>query len=168
MTDGPEYVLDANVFIEAAKGYYAFDIAPRFWEALIENARNGKIVSVDRVKDEIDRGNDSLTDWANQDFSSWFDRTDTPDVINAYQQVMSWASQQTQYHDAAIAEFARLTNADAWVISKALSAEITVVTHEQFNPATKRKIPVPNACRAFDIEYIDTFELLRNLGIRLG
>ena len=38
MTSDPLYLLDANVFIEAAKGYYAFDIAPRFWEALISEA----------------------------------------------------------------------------------------------------------------------------------
>jgi hypothetical protein len=28
--DGTKYVLDANVFIEAARRYYAFDIAPPF------------------------------------------------------------------------------------------------------------------------------------------
>ena len=27
------YVLDANVFIEAARRYYAFDLVPRFWTA---------------------------------------------------------------------------------------------------------------------------------------
>jgi hypothetical protein len=26
------YVLDANVFIEAARRYYAFDLATRFWD----------------------------------------------------------------------------------------------------------------------------------------
>jgi hypothetical protein len=28
-------VLDANVFIQAARGYYAFEIAPKFWEELM-------------------------------------------------------------------------------------------------------------------------------------
>ena len=35
VTGAQGHLLDANVFIEAAKGYYAFDIAPPFWEALI-------------------------------------------------------------------------------------------------------------------------------------
>jgi hypothetical protein len=29
------YVLDADVFIEASRRYYAFDIAPKFWDSLI-------------------------------------------------------------------------------------------------------------------------------------
>lgn len=29
-----KYCLDANVFVEAHRRYYAFDIAPPFWRAL--------------------------------------------------------------------------------------------------------------------------------------
>ena len=29
--DERRHLLDANVFIEAAKRYYAFDLAPSFW-----------------------------------------------------------------------------------------------------------------------------------------
>ncbi len=55
-----KYLLDTNVFIEAAKGYYAFDIAPRFWEVLVAGATSGTLRSIDRVKDEIDRQEDEL------------------------------------------------------------------------------------------------------------
>lgn len=34
MTSSTVYVLDANVFIEAARRYYAFDIAPVFLEGI--------------------------------------------------------------------------------------------------------------------------------------
>lgn len=44
------YVLDANVFIEAARRYYAFDLAPKFWDSLIEQVDCGVIESIDRVK----------------------------------------------------------------------------------------------------------------------
>lgn len=37
MNEGPTcYLLDANVLMEAARRYYAFDIAPGFWQALIQ------------------------------------------------------------------------------------------------------------------------------------
>lgn len=49
MTGEPPYVLDANVFIEAARRYYAFDLAPRFWESLEHHAANGRVRSIDRV-----------------------------------------------------------------------------------------------------------------------
>lgn len=54
--DGPAYVLDANVFIEAAHRYYAFDLVPRFWDSLLHHAEDGVIGSIDRVKQELDRG----------------------------------------------------------------------------------------------------------------
>jgi len=35
MSERPVYVLDANMCIEAAQRYYAFDLAPGFWQALL-------------------------------------------------------------------------------------------------------------------------------------
>ena len=85
------FILDANVFIESAKRYYAFDIAPGFWDALIRHARGGLVRSIDKVKDEIDRGNDDLTTWIGGNFHQWFDSTNQQDVIDAYATVMGWA-----------------------------------------------------------------------------
>ncbi|OGW18294.1 MAG: hypothetical protein A3G93_02425 [Nitrospinae bacterium RIFCSPLOWO2_12_FULL_45_22] len=91
------YVLDANVFIEAAKRYYAFDLAPGFWQALIQHAQNGAICSIDRVKAEIDKGKDALKDWANNHFHTWFEQTEEEDVLQAYRQIMEWAIRQSQF-----------------------------------------------------------------------
>ena len=38
------YLLDANVFIEAYKRYYAFDIAPAFWNNLALAAQDGLVM----------------------------------------------------------------------------------------------------------------------------
>lgn len=162
------YVLDANVFIEAARRYYAFDIAPRFWEALTEHAMNGRVQSIDRVKAEIDRGKDILKDWANNNFHRWFASTDEDDVIDVYRQIMNWAYEQSQFADAAKAEFARLDNADAWLVAYAKAKGYLLVTDELFDPNVKRRIPIPNVCGAFDVEYLGTFDMLRALGVRLG
>lgn len=56
MTDDPVYVLDANVFIQAARRYYAFDLAPAFWRALVDHASEGRVQSIDRVLRELERG----------------------------------------------------------------------------------------------------------------
>jgi hypothetical protein len=166
MTDVPQFVLDANVFIEAAKRYYAFDIAPRFWQALIAEAANGRVRSIDRVKKEIDDGENELKRWANDSFHEWFDSTNAEDVVETYRRTMVWAHQQNQFTDAAKAEFA--SKPDAWVVAFALARGCIVVTEEKFNPEVKRRIPIPNVCRAFNVQCIDTFELLRTLGVRLG
>ncbi|HOB44367.1 MAG TPA: DUF4411 family protein [Bacillota bacterium] len=62
------YVLDANVFIQAATQYYAFDRVPSFWEGLIWHADNGRVHSIDRVRDELKKGNDDLWSWAHDHF----------------------------------------------------------------------------------------------------
>jgi len=94
--DRAVYVLDANVFIEAARRYYAFDIAPKFWDILLQHSSNGVIESIDRVKKELERGKgkegeeDELARWANVNFSRAFCSTDEECVIESYRRVMSW------------------------------------------------------------------------------
>ena len=160
------FILDANVFIESAKRYYAFDIAPGFWDALIRHARGGLVRSIDKVKDEIDRGNDDLTTWIGGNFHQWFDSTNQQDVIDAYATVMGWAQFQPQYIPGAKTEFAN--NADGWLIAFALAKGFTVVTDERYNSDIKRRIPIPNACNGVGVSYLDTFALMRELGVKLS
>lgn len=56
---------DANVFIEAARRYYAFDIAPSFWKALIVHTKKQHIITIDRIIREIKQGNDELAEGLN-------------------------------------------------------------------------------------------------------
>lgn len=84
MTELLRFVLDTNVFVEAARRYYAFDIAPKFWSELVHRAAASNIISIDRVKGELARGNDDLAQWANGQFHPYFASTADQDVINAY------------------------------------------------------------------------------------
>lgn len=77
------YVLDANVFIEAARRYYAFDLRTRFWDILSEHGENGAIESIDRVKHELDKEADELPQWADGSFGHAFRSTDGEDVIES-------------------------------------------------------------------------------------
>lgn len=166
MSPGTVYVLDANVFIEAARRYYAFDLVPKFWESLIDHAANGQIQSIDRVKKELVRGKDELAGWAKGHFSHAFGTTDDADVIQSYGQIMTWVQSQIQFSDAAKADFA--SGADGWLVAYAKAKGCVVVTHEVPAPDAKRKIPIPNVCEAFDVPFIDTFQMLRALGVRLS
>ena len=79
---------------------------------------------------------------------------------------MIWSQGQAQFTTAAKAEFARV--ADGWLVAYALAKVCIVVTHEQFNSEAKARIMIPNACRAFGVQYVDTFQMMRELGVRLG
>lgn len=41
-----------------------------------------------------------------------------------------------------------------------------VVTHEVPKIDIKRKVPIPNVCEPFNVRYVDTFVMLRELGVR--
>ena len=81
---------------------------------------------------------------------------------------MQWAYNHAQFTDAAKAEFASEDNADAWLVAYALAKRYVLVTHEQFNAKVRRNIPIPNVCQEFSIQCVNTFQMLRTLGVRLG
>lgn len=57
-----EYLFDTNIFVESKKNL-PMDIWPTFWRKMIELIRSGNIHSIDKVKEEIDKGGDELTEW---------------------------------------------------------------------------------------------------------
>lgn len=160
------YVLDANVFIEAARRYYAFDLVPRFWTTLEQLARDGRVRSVDRVSQELARGHDRLAEWASGDFIDAFASTDGAQVLAELRNIMGWVTIQRQFTDAAKEQFAR--GADGWLVAYAKAMGYVVVTQEQISADVRRRVPIPNVCMAFGVRYVDTFEMLRELGSRLA
>lgn len=165
MTAPPVFVLDANVFMEASRRYYAFDLAPAFWDALVLHSQSGRIESIDLIQKELERGNDHLARWVNEFFLPAFVSTDENSVITSYGTIINWVNAQKQFFDAAKAEFAK--SPDGWLIAYAKTKNRTIVTHEVINPDIKRKVPIPNACEHFSVTYIDTFEMMRQLKIQL-
>lgn len=162
---GGFYLLDANVFIEAARRYYAFDLAPKFWESLIVQSKQGTIGSIDKVRLELEKGKDQLAAWAKHDFHDGFLSTNDQAVLDVYKEIMIFVDQQ-QYSTAAIADFA--AGADGWLIAYAKAKGCVVVTHEVVNEDIKRKVPIPNVCLSFDVPFVDTFQMLRQLAIQFS
>lgn len=134
-----QYLIDANIFITASRTYYDFDFGNSFWNFLVEQAKNGKLASIDKVLDELNKGDDKLKKWAN--------------------------NQRNQYSQNAIDEFMKENNADTWLVALALTNinKYVIVTFEKENNQIKRKIPIPNVCKAFNIEYYNLFQMLKKM-----
>lgn len=168
MTDQvPRYLLDTNVFIDAHKRYYAFNLCPGFWNSLVWLSNQGRVLSLDKVQKEIfDGSEDALTTWAKSEMAHGFVPSEDADVVAWYAKLQAWAQSQPQYTPAARAEFAR--EPDAWIVAYAKSKKLTLVTHEAFKPDAKARIPIPNACRAagFAVECTDPFKMLSALGVQ--
>lgn len=57
-----KYLVDANVLMTAHRQLYPFDLAPGFWEQLLEKAADS-IIIIEQVDQEILAGDDDLKDW---------------------------------------------------------------------------------------------------------
>lgn len=159
------YVLDANVFIEAKRRYYAFAICPGFWNSILGHCETGDLHSIDYIKQELVRGKDDLAEWVTDKApDELFKSSQESDVIQNYEQIMLWVNRSRQFYEPAKAKFA--ASADGWLLAYAQAKSFVVVTHEEFAPDAKNKVPMPNICERFDIQYKDTFFMLSALGVQ--
>ena len=46
----PRFLLDANIFIEAANKWYPMDVAPGFWDALAAKHHEGKVYLLKEIE----------------------------------------------------------------------------------------------------------------------
>lgn len=162
------YLLDANVFIEAKNRYYSFQIAPGFWAWLEQHMEEGDVITVLPVHEELMRGKDELSDWI-KDKKEFCLPVDDEFTQEAFAHIAAWTMDQ-DFRQEARDDF--LAGADPWLIGKAIAMteiteDATVVTHEVFNNDARKKVPIPNICRQFGIDYINTFELLRRFNVSL-
>lgn len=166
MDDSPTiYVLDSNVFMEAHRRYYALDICPGFWDCLSHHCREPRLISIDRVKDEIYDG-DALAVWVKAAPDELFVSSADQKVVDTFAEMMAWVQGNDQFLPQAKAEFA--SAADGWVAAYAKEHDAVVVTHEAYIPEARRRVPLPNLCRQFGVAYKDTFLMLRELEVRFN
>lgn len=164
--DAP-FVLDANAFIQAHRRFYAFNICPGYWQALKWHHKQSGVGSVDRVREELERGEDKLFKWAKDDLpKTFFASTADLEIVSWYRKLAEWIHAEAQFLPRAEEEFA--TAADGWLVAFAKARGGIVVTLEEFDPLIKKSVPIPNLCEAFDVEYVSPFEMLRRLKVELS
>ncbi|MDF0602685.1 DUF4411 family protein [Psychromarinibacter sp. C21-152] len=128
------YVIDANVFIQAANSYYAFDIVPKFWSWL-ESELGSRLFTITPVKDEILAQKDQLSEWfASVDDPGWVLPADEQPV-QLQMPVITKHCFDKGYRPAGISKF--LSGADPWVIACAREKGWTVVTQEIAQPEAR-------------------------------
>ena len=127
---------------------------------------NSVIFSIDRVKDEMKTG-DKLGTWIKDSApDTLFVDTNDNAILQQFAAIMQWVQSSNQYLAEAKAEFAQI--ADGWLVACAKVYNYTVVTHEVHNSLIRKKVPIPNICKEFNVSYVDTFLMLRDLHVRLN
>ena len=85
----------------------------------------------------------------------------------AYTRVISWAvSKSSQYNANALNEFLSSDEADAFLVAFTLDDNTNklLVTHEVSAPNSKNRVKIPDACIDLQIRYVNTIDMLRQLG----
>ena len=77
---------------------------------------------------------------------------------------MNWVQNNPQFHTAAKSKFAAV--ADGWLVAYAQAHSAVVVTHETFRSNARSRALIPNVCQQFNVRYLNTFEMLRQLGVQ--
>ena len=116
-----------------------------------------------RVYDELLDGQDGLAAWAQARRASGLFLEPEAAVQESFSQIAEYV--QASYPSTnATQRF--LDRADPWVIAHATAAGSSVVTLEIAVPPNVQKVKIPNVCYHFDVLCVNTYQMLRELGVR--
>jgi len=142
------YVVDSNFFIQAHRAIYPIGIATSFWSKVEELAN-----SLIKIKN-----------WCEAKLPSDFFKDSSP-CISDYIAITQWAqSKSDHYKQHAIQVFLETELADSWLVGYCKKENKKVVTYEKSEPLGKKRIKIPEVCNAFGVPFLNTIEMLRELG----
>ena len=162
----PEFWLDADIFIESAKKYYAFDIAPAFWKLLEEQAGKRAISSPIQAYWEVDQhGTDDLQNWIRQQKGTRLFTSESKAVAERYSEIADYVMNHSRYTMPNKLKFVR--GADGWLVAHAMQSGGRVITYEVPAPESTQ-VKIPDVCNHFKVKYSSPLDMLRSLGFSLG
>jgi len=162
------FLLDTNFFIESYRKGFPMDVIPSFWDKLKVLAEGKKVISVDKVKDEIYRNDDELKAWCEANLPEDFFK-DTTEVIAEYSQVVNWAfsKKDNPYSRQALDIFMDAEEADAWLVAFAKKYSHPLVTNERSEPNSKKSVKIPDACAPVGVRCVLPMDMFRELGEKI-
>ncbi len=89
MSEPEKYVLDTNVFIQAKRKFYPFDVCPGYWVALSHYYYENRVCSVDKIRDELESGGDDLWEWVRDTLGSGVFHDSSP-TANVFGTMGTW------------------------------------------------------------------------------
>ncbi|MDD3252905.1 MAG: DUF4411 family protein [Lachnospiraceae bacterium] len=167
-----KFLVDSNSFMTPYRFYYAFDLVPAYWKALEQHIKSGRIVVLDMVKDEIDKGKDELATWLNTVKGLEVVPHVSTEIVTKYQEVLQYVQGSGLYKPEAFQIWAPGYIADPWIIAAASAHSYTIVTEEKSSGGLSIKTPnraakIPDVAHHFGARAIDIYEMMRKLNIKI-
>ena len=160
-----DYLFDTNIFVESKKNL-PMDVWPAFWIKMIELINSGNVHSIDKVKEEIDKGGDELTDWIRTNAPHNFFLKQDASVMEKYRETIDWVqSNPVSFSQSAKTGFVNV--ADSYLVATAAAKDMVLVTYEKSNPLRRNRVMIPDACNAIGVRTCDLNTALRELGVQI-
>lgn len=170
--DKEVFLIDSNSFMTPYRRYYAFDLIPSYWDELSKQFDTGRIVMLDMVKEEINKGQDALTEWVNGEDNLVICNHTTSQIIAKWQEVLQYVQTCGLYKEQALNAWAPGYIADPWIIAAASVNGYTIITDETVSGGLSPKTPnrnakIPDVAKVFGVKTENLFYMMRELGIKI-
>ena len=146
------YLLDTCALLDQRNRYYAPDRFPSFWRDLEELIDSGRLRSVDEVREELDKQDDEVAEWARAR-SGFFLPLDEASQGKAIEVLTEFPN--------LIRANAPGTQADPFIIGCAWAHSHTIITSERGVMGARKRVKIPDVCRHFGIGCLSIVEFLR-------
>lgn len=166
------FLIDSNSLMTPHLTFYPFDFAQSFWAQMESRIKNGSIIILDMVKDEILQGNDSLRDWMKTiEIGTYIDHRQSS-VIGKYSDVLQHLQGNNCYKNSALMEWSKNTVADPWLIATAAAYGYTIISFEAPNKGLNPRNPsknakIPDIAALFGVPVQNLYYMMRKLGFSL-
>lgn len=117
-----KYCLDTNCFVEAWNKYYSPEFCHSYWDVLGELADKDIIFITEKVKEEIEKKDDKLSEWL-KTHKSIVKKIDSKVQIG-----LKEIFQANPDHHRLVDNTRNRSQADPWVIAHAIAENAVVVT----------------------------------------
>lgn len=171
MAEKEIFLLDSSSFVTPFRFYYAFDLIPAYWERLCKYVEEQRIILLDLVRDEIDKGEDELTDWMHEGEFTVCNHV-TASIVNQYQEILQYVEGCGYYTERALNAWSQPDVADPWLIAASAVNGYTLITDEVSAGTLSKKTPsknakIPDVAREFNVKTEDLYYMMRQLKIRI-
>ena len=154
------YLLDTNIFIQS-KNTMPFGLWPTFWQRFDALLNSGNIYSIWKVKEEIDKGRDSLCEWVKTHLPKSFFIDMDEAIMRKYVDLSNAIRVDSSYREQAILTF--LQAADSYLVATAAAKGMTVVTYEGSSPESKKRVLIPDACDKVGVPHCNLNTVLEKM-----
>lgn len=167
-----KFLIDSNSFMTPYRQYYAFDLVPTYWKELSKCMDTGKIVLLDMVKGEIDKGRDDLAEWVDKQTGFIICNHVNATIIGKYQEILQYVQNCGLYKEQALRNWGSADIADPWLIAAATVNDYTIITAEVPSSGLSPKTPnknakIPDVARVFGVRTENLYYMMRKLEIKI-